>query len=167
MKFREYIKEDTAPILVEQPVQNLVQSMHKVLADSYGMYFQAQSYHWNVEGMFFSMFHDFFGNIYQEVQGSIDVTAEQIRYIEGYAPISLNQIVAMSSVSVDSSIPNPIQMVQNLLQTNTKVEESLNNAFRVAESAGNQALMDYIASRLDAHAKHGWMLKSTLKTVGE
>lgn len=40
----------------------------------------------------------------------------------------------------------------------------LQAAFNFAEAANDQGLMDFIAGRLDAHAKHEWMVKSSNKT---
>ena len=36
-------------------------------------------------------------------------------------------------------------------------------AFHVAEQEDQQGIADFIASRIDAHGKHGWMLRSILK----
>jgi DNA-binding ferritin-like protein len=36
-------------------------------------------------------------------------------------------------------------------------------SFHIAEQADEQGVADFIASRIDAHGKHGWMLRSILK----
>jgi hypothetical protein len=43
----------------------------------------------------------------------------------------------------------------------------LNRLFVVAEGANNQAIMNYIAERLDAHAKARWQLRTIVNPVGE
>jgi starvation-inducible DNA-binding protein len=55
-------------------MNDLIEQMKVVLADSFVMYTKAHGYHWNVEGTLFPMLHDFFGDIYAEVYGSIDDT---------------------------------------------------------------------------------------------
>ena len=50
----------------------LQETLKEVLANKFVMYFKAQSYHWNVEGIHFSQLHDFFGDIYAEVYASVD-----------------------------------------------------------------------------------------------
>lgn len=134
------------------------------LANTYVMYAKAQSYHWNVEGMFFSMFHDFFGEIYNELHGPIDDLAERIRTLNGYAPISLMDVLNAGTVPEDSLRPESAsQMITNLIATNDEVINSLNKAFEFAQQEKNQGVMDILAARLDAHAKHGWMLRASNK----
>jgi DNA-binding ferritin-like protein len=48
-------------------------------------------------------------------------------------------------------------------QDNQKLIELLNTCFASAEQENKQGIMDFLATRLDAHEKHGWMLRSTLK----
>lgn len=136
-----------------------------VLANTFVMYFKAHSYHWNVEGKNFSQYHDFFGDLYEELHGAIDPTAEQIRACDEYAPVSMNDVYSAKTISEDSAKPEtPEQMFGNLLAANNQVIESLNKLFEVAEAANKQGLADFAAGRLDVHAKHGWMLRSFMKS---
>jgi DNA-binding ferritin-like protein len=50
-----------------------------------------------------------------------------------------------------------------LYANNQQVIELLNQTFAVAESENQQGIMDFLAARIDAHGKHGWMLRSFLK----
>lgn len=139
-----------------------------VLANKFLMYFKAQTYHWNVEGMFFPMFHEFFGKIYEEVYGSIDATAEELRAIGEYAPISLEQLYMFATIKEDVTHPaNAKEMLQNLQMTNQEVLSSLNKLFDLASEAKEQGLADFAAGRIDAHKKHAWMIKSSLKSLEE
>lgn len=139
-------------------------ALNIVLANTYVMSFKAQSYHWNVEGMLFPMFHDFFGDLYGELYGSVDTLAERIRTLDGYAPVSMMGLLRYATVREDDVKPNSASaMVSNLLADCAETTTSLNKAFALAEDQNNQGLMDILASRLDALAKHSWMLKSILK----
>ncbi len=139
-----------------------------VLADKFFMYFKAQSYHWNVEGMLFSQFHDFFGNIYQDVYSSIDTAAKELRALDEYAPISIEEIHTFKTVQEDDDKPaNVSAMLQNLQTANSKVIDSLNKLFELADAQNEQGLADWAAGRLDSHKKHAWMIRSSLKKTGE
>jgi len=139
-----------------------------VLADKFFMYFKAHSYHWNVEGMFFSQFHEFFGNIYEDVYGSIDTAAEELRALDEYAPISIEEIHTFKTVQEDDDKPaNVSAMLQNLQTANSKVIDSLNKLFELADAQNEQGLADWAAGRLDSHKKHAWMIRSSLKKTGE
>jgi starvation-inducible DNA-binding protein len=145
-------------------MDELKASLRIVLANKFLMYFKAQSYHWNVEGMFFPQLHDFFGKIYEEVYGSIDTAAEELRALDAYAPVSINELYNYATVEEDlAEPPAPSDMIQNLFIANAKVIESLNSLFELADKQNEQGLADFAAARLDAHKKHAWMLSSMLK----
>ena len=58
-------------------MDKLIASLKVVLGNTFIMYFKSHSYHWNVEGHHFRQFHDFFGEIYDDVYGAVDPLAEE------------------------------------------------------------------------------------------
>lgn len=143
-------------------------SLRIALSNTFIMAFKVQSYHWNVEGMFFPMLHEFFGNLYSSLLTPIDDLAERIRTVDKYAPISLLEIINTGTVIEDQVKPlNGTMMIGNLLQANREVVTSLNKAFEFAEQVNNQGLINLLAERMDAHAKIDWQLRSMLKNLGE
>jgi DNA-binding ferritin-like protein len=50
-----------------------------------------------------------------------------------------------------------------LLADNNTVIDLLNQIFVSAEQENKQGIANFVAERLDAQAKHGWMLRSFLK----
>jgi starvation-inducible DNA-binding protein len=54
-------------------------------------------------------------------------------------------------------------MIQILAQDNQAMLDVLKSVFEIANSNNEQGLADFIASRLDAHKKHAWMLRATGK----
>lgn len=148
-------------------MEELKQTLKQVLSDSFLLVFKAQSYHWNVEGILFSQYHDFFGDLYQEVYGSIDKTAEYLRILGEYAPKSISELYEYKTVEEDAAIPDEVQeMLSNLQQHNNKVIDNLNKLFDYADKANEQGIADFAAARLDAHKKHAWMIRSSLKNGG-
>ena len=147
---------------------NIHEALKVALANTFVMYFQAHSYHWNVEGAGFPQYHSFFGSLYDELFGAIDPIAEHIRALGEYAPISIMDVLEVGTVAEDDEKPSSIkEMLANLAEANERVIESLNIAFEAAESEKNQGIMNFLADRLDIHAKHGWQLKSSLKALGK
>lgn len=142
-------------------------ALNIALANTFAMYFKAHSYHWNVEGPLFPQYHTFFGDVYNELHSAVDPFAEQIRTIGGYGPISLVGIARYATVVEDADRPRDVaEMVSRMTIANDLTIVSLNKALSYAQHAQNQGLMDFIASRLDSHAKHGWMLKASAKSTG-
>jgi starvation-inducible DNA-binding protein len=133
------------------------------LADTFFMYMKAHSYHWNVEGINFPQLHGFFGDLYEELHGSIDPMAEHIRALNEYAPRNIEEMYEDKTVDCKNSAKSAKEMVSDLLQTNEQVVISLNNLFTELEKKNDQGFMNFVADRLDTHKKHGWMLRSILK----
>ena len=142
----------------------LADSLKTLLATEYAFSIKAQLFHWNVEGPDFAQLHEFFGNVYEEVyNNSIDKTAEYIRTLDEYAPGSFERFNELSQIQGQTKIPRARLMIEELLADNTTLIDLLNDCFAVAEQENNQGIANFIAERLDAQAKHGWMLKSFLK----
>lgn len=131
------------------------------------MYFKTHSYHWNIEGIMFSQYHEFFGDLYEDLYGAIDPTAEELRALDAYAPMSLMELYQYKTLEEDSSRPVLIMdMLSNLTVANNIVIESLNKVFSLASAANNQGLANFIADRLDKHKKHAWQLRASMKNIG-
>jgi starvation-inducible DNA-binding protein len=149
-------------------MDKLIASLKVILSNTFVMYFKAHSYHWNVEGINFSQYHDFFGDIYQDVYGAVDPFAEEIRKLDTYAPISLMELYGYKTISEDSTKPATIhEMLVNLLMANTELLSALTAAFDTATAEKQQGLANFIADRMDKHKKFEWMMTSSLKNIGE
>jgi len=129
-------------------MNELIVSLRVLLGNTFVMYFKAQSHHWNVEGINFSQFHDFFGKLYEDVYGSIDHIAEEIRAMGEYAPRSISEIYEYKTLNEGN--------VDGVL-------ESLNKSMEIAIRENKQGLADFLAGRIDIHEKHAWMIRSHLK----
>ena len=148
-------------------MEKLIASLKVALGNTFTMYFKAQSYHWNVEGVHFHMFHDLFGEIYTDVYGAVDPLAEEVRKLDAYAPISLMEIYGYKTIMEDSTKPaTPQEMVLNLLTANTEVLMTLTPLFDIATEEKEQGLANFIADRMGIHKKWEWQLQATLKNIG-
>ena len=141
----------------------LADDLKTLLATQYAFVIKAQFFHWNVEGSDFAQLHDFFGNIYEEVYSAIDPTAEFVRILEEYTPGSFERFQELSLISGQIKVPRARLMIQELLADNQVVIDLLNQCFAAAEQENQQGVADFIAGRIDAQGKHGWMLKAFLK----
>jgi starvation-inducible DNA-binding protein len=142
----------------------LADALKTLLATEYAFSIKAQLFHWNVEGPDFAQLHEFFGNLYEEVyNNSIDQTAEYIRAMGDYSPGSFERFAELSEIKGQIKIPRARLMIEELLANNGQLLELLNKCFAVAESENQQGIANFIAERIDAQQKHGWMLRSFLK----
>lgn len=149
--------------LKENATPELVMQMKRILADGYLFYFKAHSFHWNVEGANFPQYHDFFSKVYEQVFGNLDPIAEQIRALGAYAPTSLAQMLGSSSLTENVSVISTAEMFAQLLADNEKIIQGLTLGYRLAESANEPGLSNFLQDLIDKHKKLAWMITSTGK----
>lgn|SRR6056300_405990 len=140
--------------------QQLIERMKVLLASSFSLYLKAHNYHWNVTGANFAQYHDFFGELYEEIHGSIDTTAEEIRKLGGFAPGSLGRFQELSVVEDENMIPESAIMFARLARDNDAVIQVLYEARAMADEVGASGTVNYLEDRISTHEKHAWMLKS-------
>ena len=132
-------------------------------ADAFVLYLKAHYYHWNVEGPNFPQYHEFLQNFYQDVYGSVDAIAELIRTLNVYAPGTLSRFQALTTIEESDTIPNAVQMMNNIVEENNTMLETLKKAYNMAEEEKQIGIANFLQDRIQAHEKHGWMLRSITK----
>ena len=138
-------------------------SLKTAFASEFSFYLKAHNFHWNVEGPLFTQLHGLFGTIYEEVYGSIDTFAEHLRALQVYAPASLQRFSLLTAVEDENKVPDWTSMLQELLADSEKMSEIFRITFDMAEAHGDHGLSNFLADRQDAHKKHSWMLRASLK----
>jgi len=142
----------------------LADDLKILLATQYAFAVKTQYFHWNVEGPDFAQLHEFFQNLYEEVyNNSIDRTAEFIRTLDEYTPGSFERFSELSAIAGQLRVPRARLMIEELLADTTLMIDMLNQCFAAAEQENQQGIANFVAERLDAMAKHAWMLRSFLK----
>jgi len=144
-------------------MEELINRLKEVLADTFAFYLKLHFFHWNVEGPNFPQYHELFGDLYQEVWGSVDSIAEHIRSVGGYAPGSLSRYSDLTSIEDQVSLISADQMLSTALIDNAKVIATLTMAYKSAEAVSEVGLANFLQDRIDIHKKHGWMLRATGK----
>ena len=144
-------------------MSQLGDAVRVALADTFALYLKTHNYHWNVEGADFYEYHKFFQKQYEELWEAVDVLGEEIRSLNEYAPGSFSRFAELSNIEDALTIPDGITMTANLLADHEKVIQTLRNAYELAEQAGAVGLANRLQDRIDAHFKHCWMLRSSLK----
>jgi starvation-inducible DNA-binding protein len=138
-------------------------ALKTAFASEYAFALKAQNFHWNTEGPLFYQHHLLFERIYDEVYGSIDQFAEEIRALQVFTPASLQKFSMLTRVEDENSVPEWSAMLQELLADSDKMAEIFRITFDMAEQHGDHGLSNFLADRQDAHKKHSWFLRSSLK----
>jgi starvation-inducible DNA-binding protein len=138
-------------------------SIKAAFASEYAFALKAQNFHWNTEGASFYQLHLLFERIYDEVYGSIDAFAENIRKSGAYTPASLSRFSMLTTVEDENQVIDPRAMTAELLADSDKLAQLMAMVYKMADAAGEFGLSNFLADRQDAHRKHSWFLRSTLK----
>jgi len=144
-------------------MEELAKALKIAFASEFSFYLKAHYFHWNVEGENFQQYHELFGGIYEEVYGNIDAFAENIRKANSYTPGSFERFSMLSKIDDETEILDAMTMTQILLADSEKMAEIFKLVFAMSEREGEHGLSDFLAGRQDAHRKHSWMLRATLK----
>ena len=144
-------------------MDDLRKALKIAFASEFAFYLKAHYFHWNVEGADFAQYHELFGNIYNEVYDTIDVFAENIRKAGGYTPGSFERFSMLSKIEDEINVPPALEMVSQLLEDSDKMAQLFGMVYQISEKYNEIGLSNYLAERQDAHRKHSWMLRATLK----
>ena len=144
-------------------MDELIEEMKVSLASTFGFYLKAHNFHWNVEGPNFPQYHEFLGGLWEETFGAVDPLAEHLRTLNAYAPASFVRYTDLSIIKDEVNIPPAMSMMVKLLADNTAIIEQLTKTQALAESNKKMGLANFLQDRIDAHEKHGWMLRSITK----
>ena len=132
-------------------------------ADAFTLYLKAHYYHWNIEGPNFPQYHEFLQNFYEDVFGSVDTIAELIRTLNVYAPGTLSRLKSLTTIEESDTIPDAMTMMKNILAENTMMLETLKKTYKMANEEDQIGIANFLQDRIQAHEKHGWMLRSITK----
>ena len=144
-------------------MDELIKAMKIAYSTEFAFYLKAHFFHFNVEGHDFLEYHDLFGKIYEEVLDSIDSFGENIRKLGSYTPASFSRLSMLSQIEDETQVPPKEAMVAELLEDSGKMVRVLKLVYDLAEREGKHGLSNFLAERMDAHDKHSWMLRSSLK----
>lgn len=144
-------------------MEELQKAAKVAFASEYAFAIKTQNFHWNIVGNDFLEYHELFQRIYEEVYGSIDDFAEKIRALDTFVPASFSRFSMLSQIDDETQILSQDAMLVELTQDNEKMIKLLKMVYQVSEQHNEFGFSNFMAERIDAHQKHGWMLKSSLK----
>jgi starvation-inducible DNA-binding protein len=141
----------------------LIDQLKHVQANAFTFYLKAHFYHWNIEGANFPQYHEFLNDLYTDVFESVDAIAELIRTLDSYAPGTLGRFKDLTTIQETDDVPDAMTMMSRLQSENNILRASLMAAYNTANDTGEIGIANYLQDRIQAHEKHGWMLRSILK----
>ena len=144
-------------------MEELINLIKVLLADNITLKLKSHGYHWNVEGIEFSQYHELFGEIYADYEEATDTYAEWLRKLDAYAPFKLSRFIELNEVGEPEITSDPIMMSKDLLMANDMVTMKLNDAFDMATAQRQQGLANFFADRISMHQRWHWQLSASVK----
>jgi hypothetical protein len=144
-------------------VPDLNEELTELLADVFSFYLRAHGAHWNVKGSDFSEYHKLFNEIYEDVYGSVDPIAENLRKLGSLAPFTFPSLIALRSIEdAPTILQDPMALAGDLLAANDIVIDQISDSFDCATACGQQGVANFLADRLDKHQFWKWQLTASL-----
>jgi starvation-inducible DNA-binding protein len=137
-------------------MNELIDALKGLTADTVALKFKAHGYHWNVEGDDFPQWHEKFGEIYEDLDGAIDGFAEWIRMLAELTT------VPETTVSSDSLV-----MAMDLCESLDLVTAKIVAAADAATAAKQYGLANFLGDRQTMHQKWCWQLMASCKPEQE
>jgi len=150
-------------IVQEEVAPDLEASLRMLLSNTVSVYHRAHGYHWNVKGLNFAAYHEFFQEIYEDLYGSIDPTGEWLRKLDKDSLCGLSDFMKNRTIQDPEMMPiTAIEMLKDLYGAIEELDECTEMCLELATVEDEQGLINFLGERIDMLEKWEWQLKATL-----
>lgn len=145
----------------------MIDQLKTLLANHIEASLTVQGYHWNVEGINFNEYHDFFVTVYNLYYSQIDRLAEHVRIVsKGTEYVIATVDVVKANKTIKPAVivgANTLQMITAIDSINEVLLVGFGELFKTASKNNEQGLADYTATQVDELNKLAWKLKAIKK----
>ena len=146
----------------EKDRKQIAVGLSRLLADTYTLYLQTHSFHWNVVGPQFQTLHLMFETQYNELALAVDRIAERIRALGFPAPGTYGEFKELSSVREVRGSLGATEMIATLTEGQEAVIRTARALFPMVNELRDEATADLLTQRMQTHEKTAWMLRSMI-----
>ena len=158
----EDMPETPAEEALEPTKEYLASELRELLGNVISAKFLAHGAHWNVKGVLFSQFHEFFGEIYEDYDSAIDPLAENIRKLDVDAPFTLPQFVADTEIDATFVGGDPVQLALAIYKANEILIGDIVETLDCADDLNQQGIYNFLADLQDRFGKWHWQLGAVI-----
>ena len=159
---RDYEVESVAEEVLEPTKEYLASELKCLLGNLVSAKFLAHGAHWNVKGILFSQFHEFFEEIYEDYDSAIDPTAENIRKLDVDAPFTLPEFVADTEIDATFIGGDPVQLSLAIYKANEILLNEIVELLDCADDLNQQGIYNFLADLQDRFSKWHWQLGTVI-----
>jgi starvation-inducible DNA-binding protein len=144
----------------EWAMNDILNRLAVMMADTYALYLKTQNYHWHVKGPQFKGLHQLFEEQYKELAEAVDLIAERIRTMGFNAPATFKEFEQLKRIKDGDSNSRANQMVAELAHDHDTLVKDLYQALKLAQG-NDEGTANLLANRIEAHEKARWMLDAS------
>ena len=145
----------------------IIDTLKASLANHVECALTTQGYHWNVEGVDFKQYHEFFKEIYEDLWAQVDVLAEYVRTLtEGVEYVNPAMEILIKNRTITGSLivgKKPVDMCKAVRVLNTELLEDYSKIFDEATKEKQQGLANWAADRIDKINNVQWAINVIIK----
>ena len=142
-------------------MNDVLNKLSIILADTYALYLKTQNYHWHVKGAQFKALHGLFETQYLELAEAVDEIAERILITGNKAPATFREFEELTRISEGDSSITANQMVMELADDHNTLVQDLNASMKLAQKHSDEGTATLLGDRIAAHEKARWMLNAS------
>lgn len=149
--------------MTKSETNEVIERLRQLMANTLAFKLKAQYCHHHVKGLEFYSLHDYFQDLYEELEVAYDEIGEQIRILNGNAPGSFKDHLDHSTLSNISMSANmdADEMVNTLYDDNEIIRDQIVDAQEfVAGLDRAENVLDFFVERGRAHDMHYYKLAS-------
>ena len=135
-----------------------------LLAQCLDLQLQAKQAHWNVKGPNFIAVHEFFDNVPQDVEDTVDLIAERVAQLGGTAMGTIQDVCKTSELpAYPTNITSSKDHLSHLSKAMAQVGKKLKEAIPQVTKLGDDAGVDILIQSCRAFDKSLWFVESHLQ----
>ena len=145
--------------LLRDGLSNVADVLNAVLADSFALFLKTKNFHWHVSGPHFRDYHLMLDAQAAQILGTTDEIAERIRKTSNTTLRSIGDIARRQRIKDnDAEFVSAGDMLKELRQDNLALVQSLHQAKRIVDDAGDNATSGVLDSWTDLAEERAWFL---------
>ncbi len=153
--------------LINKNKKSIMEKLYKLLSDAqsslFVLFHKTWAFHWNVVGEDFTQLHQLFGGQYETMFEEIDRLSEHMRYLNVKPLSSLSRMLEVTQIKEAASSTGAKEMLQELLDNNTKFCELMAEISEESENQKSYATSNLVQDLMESHGKFVWQLRAHLQ----
>ncbi len=141
-----------------------VELLNRLVANTSVLLMQTLHYHWNITGPEFNDYHKLLDDQYNMLFQDLDVVAERVRAVGGFALGSMKEMIKHADLKEDTgACPKPKQIITNLLkQYERHMSQIREGIILLEEETSDFGSKKMLEDFLEKYEKTAWMFRSLL-----